>query len=511
MSTGEQEPPVAAAGELATPEPSRAAARLTPETRTAFRNASKLGVSLLATWGVATVVRLYLPRHLGPAEFGLYNFAESFAMTCFAFLSLGVEGYSLRELVDRPRHASDYFGGLVLLRTLLGALLVAVAYALLSETGPAGSASLVAVFGAGYLLFSTVNTLASFLQANATVDRLAVANVVAKVLWGVLMVAGIASGAPLSTLALVLAVSEGAKAVILYRESHRQLGLLFRVDWRATLRVLWAALPYFATAVALYLNRTDVAVLGFMAGNEEVGWYGAAGNFSLLVFLLYPLMPSVLLPTLRRVHARSEEELWRMLQLVTEGILVVCVPLALVVGLGAELWVRIVFGAEFANAAPSLRVLALQALFTYMASLSSLAMIVIGRRWTVTTISLFGVAAGPLVAFFMIPVLGRLVGPGGAGAGAALGAIATEAVVLGAQGFVLGARAFGRRSFSLIARCAGLGAAIVALHVLLAPLGPLRLLVDAAAYAAIGVPLGVLPLGRLLRLAREIAASRREA
>jgi hypothetical protein len=84
-------------------------------------------------------------------------------------------------------------------------------------------------------------------------------------------------------------------------------------------------------------------------------------------------------------------------------------------------------------------------------------------------------------------------------------------VVLGAQGFVLGARAFGRRSFSLIARCAGLGAVIVALHVLLAPLGPLRLLVDAAAYAAIGVPLGVLPLGRLLRLAREIAASRREA
>jgi O-antigen/teichoic acid export membrane protein len=252
-------------------------------------------------------------------------------------------------------------------------------------------------------------------------------------------------------------------------------------------------------------------VLGFLAGNEEVGWYGAAGNFSLLVFLLFPLMSAVLLPTLRRVHARSEDELWRMLELVTEGILVVCVPLALLVGLGADLWVRLVFGEEFQNAAPSLRVLALQALFTYMASLSSLALIVIGRRWTVTSISLVAVAAGPLVAVAAIPLLGRVVGPGGAGAGAAIGAIATEAVVLGAQGFVLGSRVFGRRTFSLVARCVALGGAIVALHVLLAPLGPLRLVVGALVYVAVGIPLGVLPVARLLRLAREIVASRKAA
>ena len=324
------------------------------------------------------------------------------------------------------------------------------------------------------------------------------------------MAGAIVAKAPLTVLASVLAVSEGAKAVILYRESQRQLGLAFRVDWRATAAVVWAAVPYFATAVALYLNRTDVAILGFMAGSEEVGWYGAAGNFSMLVFLLFPLMSSVLLPTLRRVHTRSEAQLWRMLSLVTEGILVACVPLALVVGLGADIWVHIAFGSEFDNAAPSLRVLAVQALFTYMASLSSLALIVIGRRWTVTMASLSGVVVGPLVAVVLIPILARHVGPGGAGAGAAIGAIATEGVVLGVQGAVLGSHLFGRHILTLIAKCVCLSAGIVALHVLLAPIGPLRLVVDAIAYLAVGIPLGVLPAAKLVGLAREISFTRRQ-
>ena len=36
----------------------------------AFRNAVKLGGSLLLTWGIALGVRLLMPRYLGPDAFG---------------------------------------------------------------------------------------------------------------------------------------------------------------------------------------------------------------------------------------------------------------------------------------------------------------------------------------------------------------------------------------------------------------------------------------------------------
>ena len=52
----------------------------------AVRNAAKLGGSLAVTWGIGLVVRLYLPRFLGPEHFGMLSFAEAFSTTAFVLL-----------------------------------------------------------------------------------------------------------------------------------------------------------------------------------------------------------------------------------------------------------------------------------------------------------------------------------------------------------------------------------------------------------------------------------------
>ena len=64
----------------------------------AASNALKLGSSLLATWGIALVARLYIPRFLGPDRFGVLNFAEAFTATAFVFLGLGLDTYVRKEI-----------------------------------------------------------------------------------------------------------------------------------------------------------------------------------------------------------------------------------------------------------------------------------------------------------------------------------------------------------------------------------------------------------------------------
>lgn len=421
-----------------------------------------------------------------------------------------MDGYSLREVAARPRHASEFFGGVVTLRFGLGLLLAAGLAGVLAATASEEAARLVAVFAVGYLFSSIAGTLAAFLQANATVGRLAAANVAAKVAWGGLMFLALLLRLPLEALALILALSEGLRAALLYVECRKQLGLAFRVDAAATRAVLWAAVPYFATGVAVNLNRLDVAVLGLLAGKQEVGWYGAASTVTLLVLLLLPLLPSVVLPTLMRTQQRSAADHWRMVRAVTVGIAVTCVPLALVVGLGAATWVRLLFGAEFAYAAPSLRVLALQALFTYSASLTALVLIVEGRRWTVTLVSVIGVVATPVLGLLLIPPLARHLGPGGAGAGAALGVIGSEALVFALQGMAIGLHRFGTRALGIVARCLLLGAAAVGVDALLAPLGAWRLAGAGLFYVGVGLPLGVLPVTEVAGLVRELLRARGE-
>ncbi|MFS8066652.1 MAG: oligosaccharide flippase family protein, partial [Byssovorax sp.] len=144
----------------------------------AVKSALTLGTSLLLTWSVALVVRIFLPRYLGPSLFGTFNFAESFCTTFFIFLGLGVDTYIQKEIPIRPAHASDFFGGFILLRLGMSALLfVAMAVVLALTHRPPMVQRVVFIFGVAQMLVALNGNLAALLHASSNVSELAVINV----------------------------------------------------------------------------------------------------------------------------------------------------------------------------------------------------------------------------------------------------------------------------------------------------------------------------------------------
>src|ERR1700733_11347641 len=142
------------------------------EVRLALRNALKLGLSLVCTWTVTLLIRFQLPRFLGPLEFGAFNFADSFAASFFAFLDFGVDVYIQKEVSVRPKHASDFIGGLLLLRGVAAALLCAAMLIVLRITNRSGEVQFAAaLFAAGYLITSMNTTFGALLQASTRVGR----------------------------------------------------------------------------------------------------------------------------------------------------------------------------------------------------------------------------------------------------------------------------------------------------------------------------------------------------
>src|SRR5688572_3719653 len=94
---------------------------LTPrgnEGATALRNGLKLATSLLLTWSVALVITFTLPKYLGPLHWGYYKYGFEYAATLAVFLGFGIDTYVSREVAVRPQHASDFFGGVLAVRTL---------------------------------------------------------------------------------------------------------------------------------------------------------------------------------------------------------------------------------------------------------------------------------------------------------------------------------------------------------------------------------------------------------
>jgi O-antigen/teichoic acid export membrane protein len=491
---------------VATPASSAALSR---DTRTALVNAVKLSLSLGVTWTIGLVVRFWLPRHLGPELFGVLTFADGLTATVLGCTGLGFDYYIAREIPIRPRHASDFYGGAMAVRTALSAALIAGLLVVpLGQQHPV-LPWLLLLFGCGYLFYSLTASLAGLLQANGTVDELAVSNVMGKVAWGAGMIGAILLGLPVAWMAGAFALSEGLKFVYLQHVARRRLTLEIRLDVAATWAVMRKSVGFFANSIAFEISwRLGVALLGFLASPAEIGWYGAAQSLANIALMLAPILNAVLMPLLARAHSRSPEEMFAVVRRALEGLIALTLPVALMLSLGADLWTFIAFGRAYAPAAATLAMLAPLFVLMYFSILVGSALVVHNRGWRLTWITITGTAVHAGAAFVFVPLLSSRMGDGGAGAGMALAAVLKEIYVLGSMLSTLGWGVVDRARWQMILRSVLAAGAATLAHFALAPIGLWRLPVDLAVYLAVAVALGALKPRALLALVQEVRSSR---
>jgi O-antigen/teichoic acid export membrane protein len=471
------------------PPPSSASHAASDDVAVALRNAVRLGISLLATWAVALGVRFVLPRYLGPARWGQYNWAESTAGLAFLFSTLGIDTYIQREVSVRQEHAKDFFGSIVVLRAVLavGLLIGLYSFAIRRESDPEIHLAIL-LFGVTQALVVMNGSLAALLQASTKVTQLARANVTTKLLWGVGVLAAVQISRSFVVLALPLLAGEAVKTVLLWRAVRKELGLVFKVSFADARPVLLVCLPFFVNTISYTMgNKVDIMFLRELSSREEVGYYGAAQNIASLAMLLAPLEGWVITPLLTRAIKRDHEEFFAILRRAIEGVLVLAIPATLVISLGAPLWMRIACGKQYLPGASSLAQLAPSFVFTYAAVLLATALIIQKRAWTVTLISLSRVALQPLLMWLLVPWASRTFGEGGAGMGDAIVFSILEFYVTALFLFFLGRRAFDARSLTVLVKSAVAFALALLTHRTLAAWGHYRLIPDVFVYAAVAL------------------------
>jgi len=455
----------------------------------AFRNAVKLGGSLLLTWGIALGVRLLMPRYLGPDAFGQVNFADAFTSTVFALTALGVDTYIRKDVSVRPEHASDFFAGVTAVRVLLAVLLFGGMQAFLVLTHrPPETWLLVHLFGVSAFLFTLNLSFAALLHAKGTVNELSVLNIASKLVWGTGTLLTVVLRWPLWGIAMALVASESLKTVVSLRLVKRHLDLKWSMQWAPVKAALVASLPIFLNVAAHTIyNKLDVSILAVVAGDREVAWYGASSLIAGLALMVTPMIGWVLMPLFARARARSDEEYNTVMRRSLELVLAIAFPTSLAVCLGAEEWVVLLYGQAYAPAATSLKWLSSIFVLTYVAILSANALILTGRAWSQAVISVSGLVVNPLLNWLLIHRAMAMFGEGGAGIGAAMAQLGTEIVVTGLMTALVGARAFDRRSMLMIAKTIGVVIVVTLLDFYLQGRMPglARVAVDGLAYVAL--------------------------
>ncbi len=496
-------------------EPAPAPTSLHRELHRAWRTTVQLGVSLACTWTVALLVRFAIPRHLGPAAFGDLSFAETFTAGFFVFASLGIDTYAMREIVHRPKHASDFFGGVHVVRVFLSVALMLLILVVLIARDKSPELILAAeIWALTHALIAMNISFSVILQAMGVTERLAIANVIAKVAWGVGLLGALFWGNVewLWLFVVPALASEILRAWLIYPAARKAVGLEWRVDFGATRRVIRASFPYFLGAIAIALG----APLNFMAlellksDSHELGWYGATLNLATLAMIFSPILQWVQLPLLARARAKSDLHVNSILSYSIEALMVVSIPMVLIGALGGPFFVALALGEAYAPATLSFQVLVVMFVFTYAAIILATGLITHGHGWSLSTLSIANVLAAPALSFLLIPLMGEWVGPGGEAAGAAIALAATEVLVVALAIVRVGTGLLTPRLVKAVLKSLVVCAIVVAIDRALRDLGSARLLLDLAFYAGLALAFRVIDVRELRQLVRNVKSARHE-
>ena len=393
------------------------------ESLRAARSAVTLGSALAVTSVIALVVRLLLPRLLGPEAFGELRLAESFAEMLFVLLTLGVDQQLRREAALDPARARRYLTGVTLWRLGCAVIGIAAFLGILRLTGaswPVTQMFLVLAVGQTFLVLN--NSFAAYEHAAGDVAWLARTNFGMKLVWAGAIIAALTGLRSGLGVAMAGATIETIRFIWLLTRGMRRHGFTRQPDMRMAGTAIVASMPYFIHLLAHSLYaRLGIGWLGAVSTEVEVGLFGAAATFAGVALLGMPLLSWVLVPSASRAAAQSPAQFEELVSGALRTSLLAAVPLAFLFHIAAPDLLAFAFGEAYRPAAPVLRLLAPTFALAYVATVCAIVLLQRDQVRQVATISIGGLVVTAALDAFLVPAYGA--------AGAALATLITEVIV----------------------------------------------------------------------------------
>jgi O-antigen/teichoic acid export membrane protein len=314
-----------------------------------------LGTGEVVARTLYVIAFVWLARTVGTEALGEFGFALTVGSYLALFVQQGIDQVAVREVSRSPEKLGSYLRPILGLRLLAasGGFVLLLGYAKFAHFTPRGSA-LIAF--AGLTCFSTALSARWVFQAQGKARHLAIASIVAQLVFilGVLLVRGPsdvywAAGAQV--------IGEWLAAFYLWAQLRpRSIG---RPEWsqgfnRDLLRESWPV------SVSLFLGNVlynfDVLALGWLAGPAEVGLYLAVYRCATVFSPILSMLQVSILPQFSRTYL-DKDTLWQMARGVMVPTFAICAALAVFFTIFATPVLKLVYGTQFLQGAPLLRLL----------------------------------------------------------------------------------------------------------------------------------------------------------
>lgn len=393
-----------------------------------FKNTSWLFGEKILRMIVGLFVGIWVARYLGPEQFGLFSYAQSFVGLFTAIATLGLDGIVVRELVKDESRRDELMATAFWLK-LMGALVVLLILAVaVNFTSNDMHTNVLVFIIASATVFQSFNVVDMYFQSKVMGKYIVYANVINLLLSSIVKIILILNEAPLIAFAWVILFDSFVLAcgfiyfyirnrhceqsetihkntVILNKAKQSILALTFNKSTAvALLKDSWP-LILSGIVVSIYMKIDQVMIMEMMDA-EAVGQYAAAVRISEAWYFIPMVIASSLFPAIINAKRQSEELYYARLQKLYDLMVWMAIAIALPMTFLSDWLVNLLYGEQYNQSGSVLMIHIWTGVFVFLGVASGKWFIAENLQMLSFWRTFYGMTINVILNFLLIPKYG---------------------------------------------------------------------------------------------------------
>ncbi len=359
---------------------------------------------------VAFFVSVWVARYLGPAQFGLYNYAFTIIGILIPFAKLGLDQILIRNLARDPSCKDETLGTAFVLKITGGFVTSVLAVVTIFLLRPDNNLShwLVGIMAVGSI-FQASEIITFWFDSQTRAKYGVWARNASYLLAGLIKIVLIQIQAPLIAFAWATLVeaSLGAIALMIVYQTDGNLLKAWRYSFQRAKELLQDSWPLIFSSLAILIYmQIDQIMIGQIMGDREVGLYSVVVKLSEVWYFLPGVITNSVFPSVVRAKAVSEKLYYERFQKLFNLMSVLAYAAALLFSLSSNLLVTSIYGSQYAEVGPVIAVYVWAGVFVSLGLATSLWITTEGLMRFLPIISTSGAGINIVLNYFLIPKYG---------------------------------------------------------------------------------------------------------
>ncbi len=377
-----------------------------------FKNTSWLMGEKVIRMVVGLFIGVWVARYLGPEQFGLFSYAQSFVGLFIAISTLGLDAIVMRELIKNESRSAEIIGTAFWMKFFGAfAVLLVLAIAVNFTSNDTYTNTLVFII-ASATIFQSFNVVDFYFQSKVMSKYVVYANMITLFISSIIKIVLLLNEAPLIAFVWVVLFDNVILACGLiffflknskFKIQNLKFNKLLAVD---LLRDSWPLM--FSTFIVSIYSQLDQVMLKNMVDSTEVGQYAAAMRLNSVFAFLPGVILASITPAIVSAKQKSEALFLNRLQSLYDLIVLYGIIAVIFILFFADYIIGITFGVEYNESALILKIVVFSNIFAYLGAASSRWYINSGFEKKILYRNLFGVIFNIAGNIILIPYYGAV-------------------------------------------------------------------------------------------------------